>query len=68
MSELIEPMRHLSIADLADREGVPVKTVYDWNTKGTGPRFMRIGRHVRYKLDDVIAWEESRYAKAGDVA
>lgn len=68
MSELIEQMRHLSITDLAEREGVPIKTVYDWNTKGTGPRFMKIGRHVRYKVADVIAWENSRYAGAGDVA
>ena len=59
------PEKHLSIDDLAERYGVPVKTVYAWNSEGTGPRYMRIGRHVRYKLADVIAWENTRYADGG---
>lgn len=54
--------RHLSPGDLAERERVPVTTIYQWNRLGTGPRFMRIGRHVRYRMADVLAWEESRVA------
>lgn len=57
--------RHLTITDLAEREGVPPATIYQWNSRGTGPRFMKIGRHVRYRLADVIAWENSRYASDG---
>jgi predicted DNA-binding transcriptional regulator AlpA len=55
--------KHLTPSDLAEREGVPLKTVYQWNSTGTGPRYMRIGRHVRYRLADVIAWENERYAE-----
>jgi predicted DNA-binding transcriptional regulator AlpA len=51
---------HLSPEDLAVREGVPLETVYGWNKTGDAPRRMRIGRHIRYRLADVIAWEESR--------
>lgn len=51
---------HLSPADLAEREGVPLETIYAWNRTGAGPRYMRIGRHVRYRLADVIRWEDSR--------
>lgn len=51
---------HLSPEDLAEREGVPLETVYRWNRLRVGPAYMRIGRHVRYRLADVIAWEESR--------
>lgn len=54
--------RHLTVDDLAERYGVPPKTVYDWNTKGTGPRFLKIGKHVRYPVADVLAWEKTRYA------
>lgn len=52
--------RHLTPVDLAERFGVPVKTIYTWNSNGTGPRFMSIGRHTRYRLADVIDWEDSR--------
>ena len=55
--------KHLTPGDLAEREGVPLKTVYQWNSTGTGPRYMKIGRHVRYRLADVIAWENERYAE-----
>jgi predicted DNA-binding transcriptional regulator AlpA len=50
---------HLTISDLARREGVPANTVYAWNAKRTGPRYIRVGRHVRYRLADVIAWENA---------
>ena len=55
--------KHLTPETLAEREGVPLKTVYAWNSAGTGPRYMKIGRHVRYKLADVIAWENEHYTE-----
>ncbi|MFS2291723.1 MAG: helix-turn-helix domain-containing protein [Actinomadura sp.] len=60
--------KHLTPDDLAKREGVPVSTVYQWNSRGGGPKFMKIGRHVRYRLSDVVAWENSRYADGGPEA
>ncbi len=54
--------RHLSPEDVADREGVPVTTVYQWRSRGTGPPGFRVGRHVRYRLADVVAWEERQLA------
>lgn len=58
------PDRHLSVEDLAEREGVAVLTVYDWNRTGTGPPRMKVGRHVRYRLADVEKWEQSRIVPA----
>jgi excisionase family DNA binding protein len=60
--------KHLTIADLAEREGVPVTTIYQWNSRGDGPRYLKIGRHVRYRLADVLAWENTRYAGGGPEA
>jgi excisionase family DNA binding protein len=57
-------VRHLTIAELAEREGVEVETVYAWNSRGTGPRPMGRGRGRRYRLADVEAWEESRLSPA----
>jgi predicted DNA-binding transcriptional regulator AlpA len=53
--------RHLTVEELAEREGVALQTVYGWNKTRTGPPYMKIGgRLVRYKLTDVIAWEKSQ--------
>lgn len=55
--------RHLSPEQLAEREGVELATVYQWNSRGGGPPFMKIGRLVRYRLADVIAWEDAQYRR-----
>ena len=55
--------RWLSRQELADRYGVPVKTPAEWASKGTGPRYAKFGRHVRYRLSDVIDWESKRFAE-----
>jgi predicted DNA-binding transcriptional regulator AlpA len=60
--------KHLTITDLAERCGVPVQTVYYWNSTGAGPRYMKLGRHVRYRMADVLIWEKSRLAERGRVA
>jgi excisionase family DNA binding protein len=46
----------LSVEELATYLGVPVATVYGWNSRGIGPKRLRIGRHVRYRQADVDAW------------
>jgi excisionase family DNA binding protein len=56
--------RWISRQELAHRLGVPVKTPAVWASKGTGPPFARFGRHVRYRLSDVIAWEIEQLSKA----
>ncbi len=42
--------------ELAEYVQVPVTTVDYWRFKGTGPRFVRIGRHVRYQQSDIDQW------------
>jgi excisionase family DNA binding protein len=36
--------------------GVPVGTLYQWRTRGQGPRAYRVGRHLRYDPADVRQW------------
>lgn len=43
-------------AEVAAYFGVPVQTMHVWRTKGTGPKGIRVGRHVRYRWADVDAW------------
>jgi predicted DNA-binding transcriptional regulator AlpA len=60
--EEVNADRWISRQELAERYGVPVKTPAEWASKGTGPRYAKFGRHVRYRLGDVIAWEQTRLA------
>jgi excisionase family DNA binding protein len=49
-----------TVEDVADFLGVPVQTLYHWRHRGYGPKGRRIGRYVRYKRTDVLAWVDSR--------
>jgi predicted DNA-binding transcriptional regulator AlpA len=60
--EQITHDRWISRRELADRYGLPVKTPAEWASKGTGPPYAKFGRHVRYRLSDVIAWEAKQLA------
>jgi hypothetical protein len=34
---------------------IPPKTLAEWRSRGIGPRYVKIGRHVRYHWEDVKA-------------
>ncbi len=51
--------RLLSTDEVARLLVVPVTTLYTWRYKGTGPKAYRVGKHLRYRLADVIAWLET---------
>lgn len=42
--------------DLGEHLGIPVHTIYQWRTRGYGPPGHRIGRHIRYRPEDVHTW------------
>lgn len=46
----------MSPADLAEYLKVPIKTIYNWRSDGSGPRGIRVGRHVRFRRTDIEAW------------
>jgi excisionase family DNA binding protein len=46
--------------DVAEYLGVPMKTLYKWRLEHYGPPCARIGRHLRYVQDEVLAWVEQR--------
>ena len=50
----------LSPQQLADYLGVPVATVYRWRYESTGPRGIKVGKHVRFRQQGVEAWLETR--------
>jgi excisionase family DNA binding protein len=42
--------------ELASLLGIPLATIYRWRSRGDGPCGIRVGRHVRYRRDDVERW------------
>ena len=53
----------LTDAEAAEELGLAVATLRAWRLRGVGPRFVRLGRAVRYMRDDIDA-----YVKAQTVA
>jgi hypothetical protein len=56
----------LTRQEVSDREKIPVATLAQWAHKGCGPKYALFGRHARYRLSDVIAWENAQFG--GDAA
>lgn len=53
----LEQPRALTEEEVAARLGVSRFTVRAWRRKGFGPRFMKMGRAVRYRPEDVTDYE-----------
>jgi excisionase family DNA binding protein len=49
--------RSLTDVEVAQRLGVSRFTVRSWRLKGVGPRFLKMGRAVRYRSRDVDEYE-----------
>lgn len=43
-------------AEVAEYLGIPPHTLVQWRYRGTGPRYIRVGKHVRYRWPDVDKW------------
>ncbi|MFQ6396663.1 helix-turn-helix domain-containing protein [Nocardia sp. KC 131] len=55
----------LSTDELAARLKIPAKTLAVWASAGRGPRYARIGRYRRYRLSDLLEWEQDQLDKSG---
>jgi hypothetical protein len=43
---------------------MPPATLDQWASQGRGPKYAKFGRHARYRLSDVIAWENGQFGGA----
>lgn len=53
----------LTPEEVADLLQVPVQTLSYWRYTGTGPRFVRVGRHVRYDEGAVRRWLDGHVSR-----
>jgi excisionase family DNA binding protein len=59
------PDKWLSLEDIAEELGVPVRSVYAWRSMGVAPKGYKIGKHIRVKRSDLDAWLEQRADQPG---
>ena len=49
--------RHLNQNELAERLNISARTLERWRWVGEGPRFLKLGGRVVYRLEDIEAYE-----------
>jgi len=58
-------VRHLTQVELAQCWRISPRTLERWRWLGQGPRYLKIGGRVVYRLEDVEAYEAERMREAG---
>jgi predicted DNA-binding transcriptional regulator AlpA len=56
----LPPAEFLDERQVADLLCQSVRTIQKWRVSGAGPGFYKLGRSVRYRRAEVIAWAEAR--------
>lgn len=55
---------HLTPIELAERLHLTRRTLDHWRGTGSGPPFIKFGKHVLYRVEDVERWEASMVRKS----
>lgn len=59
-----EERKLITPEELAEELIIPVATLYQWRLTNTGPKALKVGRHLRYRRKDIDAWLD-RLAEEG---
>ena len=55
------PIRHLNQVELARRWSLSHRTLERWRWEGHGPRYLKVGGRVVYRLEDIEAFEAAQF-------
>ncbi|MGJ0485140.1 MAG: helix-turn-helix transcriptional regulator [Methylomicrobium sp.] len=55
----ILPEKHYTETEAADCLGLSKKTMQAWRIRGCGPRFVKMGRAVRYPASALVEYQAS---------
>ena len=56
------PEKLASGAEVAEMLGIPEKTLTQWRSDNKGPKYLKVGRYVRYRWSAVDEWLSTREA------
>jgi Helix-turn-helix domain len=62
------PVQHLHQTDVARRWRISPRTLERWRWLGRGPRYLKIGGRVVYRLEDVEVYETQQAREAAEGA
>ena len=65
--ELPVSIKHIDQKQLAERWNISAKTLERWRWAGEGPRFLKLGGRVVYRLTDIEAFEEAQLRNRTDL-
>lgn len=54
----IDPDALIAEVQAADFLRISIRTLQAWRCQGAGPAFVRVGRAIRYRRRDLLAWIE----------
>jgi hypothetical protein len=57
--------KHLTQIELAQRWRISPRTLERWRWLGQGPRYLKIGGRVVYRLEDIEAFEAEKMQETG---
>lgn len=58
--DLEQEVTYLTRPELAARLRLTENVLAHWPARGYGPRARKFGGRIRYKMSDVLAWENSQ--------
>jgi hypothetical protein len=58
-------IKHLNQFDLAQRWRISPRTLERWRWLDLGPRYLKIGGRVVYRIEDIQAYEAAKMREAG---
>lgn len=53
-------IKHFDQRELAERWGISPKTLERWRWLGQGPKFLKLGGRIAYRLTDIEAYEQQQ--------
>jgi predicted DNA-binding transcriptional regulator AlpA len=63
-----KPVPLPNTSQVAEFLGLPVRTLTQWRYHGLGPRYHKVGKHVRYRWSEVEAWLDDQGRDGSRVA
>ena len=57
MSSQADPSHFIGQRELSRRWGLSIGTLTRWRSQGRGPSWVRIGKQIRYRMQDVQDYE-----------